>query len=146
MLTLDDLRFVAVVAQSTTLAAAARELDVTPPAVTQRLRQIEDRLKVRLVDRSTRRLVLTDEGELVVASARPVLEAVSDLEESLASRRGAVAGHLRVVAPFGFGRRYVAPVVSAFQQAHPEVTTALTLLETPQKLPPESWDVLVHVG
>lgn len=63
MITAEDLRFFSIIAVSRSLAAAARQLDVTPPAVTQRLRQLETKLQVRIVDRSTRHLRLTDEGE-----------------------------------------------------------------------------------
>src|SRR5688500_5378860 len=104
MLSVEDLRFFAMVARSPTLAAAARALDVSPSAVTQRLRQLEARLKVRLVDRSTRRLVLTDEGELLAERGRAVVGAVEEITEALPTRRGSVTGRLRVVAPFGFGR------------------------------------------
>lgn len=146
MLSLEDLRFFTTVARSRTLAAAARELDVTPPAVTQRLRQIEARLKVRLLDRSTRHLVLTDEGEVLATRGLAILADIDDITDTLATRRGAVRGHLRIVAPFGFGRRFVAPVVAAFQRNNPEITATLTLSENPYQLPRESWDVLVHIG
>lgn len=146
MLSLDDLRFFTMVARSRTLAAAARALDVTPPAVTQRLRQLESRLKVRLLDRSTRHLALTDEGEMLAARALPVIAELDELTETLAARRGTVAGHLRIVAPFGFGRRFVAPLVATFQRDNPETTTSMTLAENPYRLPQASWDVLVHIG
>src|SRR5262245_47214884 len=113
MLSLEDLRFFAIVARSSTLAGAARALDVTPPAVTQRLRQLELRLKVRLLDRSTRHLVLTDEGKILAARGGAVIADIEAITETLANRRGTVMGHLRIVAPFGFGRRYVAPIVAA---------------------------------
>jgi DNA-binding transcriptional LysR family regulator len=134
------------VARSRTLAAAARALDVTPPAVTQRLRQLETRLKVQLLDRSTRHLVLTDEGEILAAHGLKVIANVDEIAETLAARRGTVAGHLRIVAPFGFGRRFVAPIAAAFQRDNPETTTTMTLSENPYQLPQESWDILVHIG
>jgi DNA-binding transcriptional LysR family regulator len=146
MISLEDLRFFAVVARHPTLAAAARSLDVSPSAVTQRLRQLEARLRVRLVDRSTRRLVLTDEGELLAERGIAVLGAADEIAEALATRRGAVTGLLRVVAPFGFGRRYVASAAAEFRRLYPESTIALSLSENPQRLPEGSWDVLVHVG
>lgn len=146
MLSLDDLRFFVVIARSRTLAEAARALDVSAPAVTQRLSQLEKRLKVRLLDRSTRHLVLTDEGDLLAVRGPAILAGVEDITETLATRRGTVTGHLRIVASFGFGRRFVAPVVAHFQQEHPETSTTLTLSENPYQLPLQSWDVLVHIG
>ena len=65
MISSEDLRFFNVLAQSASLAEAARKMDVTPPAVTQRLQALEARIGIRLIDRSGRRMVLTDEGDLV---------------------------------------------------------------------------------
>lgn len=146
MVSIEDLRFFAVVAGSPTLAAAARALDVTPPAVSQRLKQLETRLRVRLIDRSTRHLTLTGEGELLAHRGRFVLTEVDDIAEALARRRGTVGGHLRIAAPFGFGRRFVAPVVARFRIENPATTVTLTLSDNPLRLGTDSWDLLVHVG
>ena len=146
MIDADDLRFFAAVAASPSLAAAARGLNVSPPAVTQRLRALEGRLRVHLVDRSGRGLTLTDEGELLAERGRAVLGALDDLNDALAERRGEVTGHLRVVAPLGFGRRYVAPVVAAFRVRHPGVKIDLLLSDRLGRMPSETWDLAVHVG
>src|SRR5215218_8584814 len=121
MLSTADLHFFATVARSNSLAAAARELGVTPSAVTQRLQELERRIGVRLVERSGRRLTLTDEGELLAARGQAIADDLASLSEVLAARRGVVAGRLRVLAPLGFGRRYVAPVAGRFCAEHPEV-------------------------
>lgn len=146
MLTIADLDFFSAVARAQSLAAAARELDVTPSAVTQRLQDLERRVGVRLVDRTARRITLTDEGELLALQGRAITDDVAALTETLAARRGEVAGHLRVIAPFGFGRRYVAPVVAAFQSAHPAITIDLSLSDRLGRVPDSSWDVAVHIG
>lgn len=146
MLSTDDLCFFVTVATSVSLAAAARALGVTPPAVTQRLRQLETRLGVRLVDRSTKQLSLTDEGELLVARGRVVIREVENITETLASRTGVVKGHLRVAAPFGFGRRYVAAAAAQFRASYPAATLTLELSEKPARLRTDSWDIIVHVG
>ncbi|HEY0931178.1 MAG TPA: LysR family transcriptional regulator [Gemmatimonas sp.] len=146
MLTTADLDFFSTVARSPSLAAAARELDVTPSAVTQRLQELERRLGVRLVDRSGRHIALTDEGELLASRGRALADDIAELTETLSARGGAVAGHLRVVAPFGFGRAYVAPVVASFQQEHPAVTIDLMLSDRRGKVTDHSWDVAVHIG
>ena len=146
MITSEDLWFFNVVANSTSLAESARKLDVTPPAVTQRLRALEKRVGMRLVDRSGRGLSLTDEGALVAAHGRAVVDAIETLSDTLASRRNAVSGHLRIVAPHGFGRLHVAPVVDAFAKAHPGVTVTLDLSDNPAAGMLESSDVTVHIG
>jgi len=146
MLTSEDLRFFNVLAQSTSLAEAARKMDVTPPAVTQRLQALEARIGIRLIDRSGRRMVLTDEGDLVASHGMVVAEAMEALAEALANRKKSVTGHLRITAPHGFGRLHVAPVVDAFAKAHAGVTVTLDLSDHPGAHWVESSDVIVHIG
>jgi DNA-binding transcriptional LysR family regulator len=146
MINSDDLRFFNLLAGSASLAEAARRMDVTPPAVTQRLRALEARIGMRLIDRSGRRLVLTDEGELVASHGTQVADVLEALSEALANRRNAVSGHLRIAAPHGFGRLHVAPVVDAFAKAHPGVTVTVDLSDHPGAQLVESSDVIVHIG
>lgn len=146
MLTTDDLRFFIAIAGAPSLAAAARDLNVSPPAVTQRLRALEERLGVHLVDRAGRHLTLTDEGELLTERGRDVLAELSDLNDALVERQRQVTGHLRVIAPFGFGRRHVASVAAAFQEMHPQVEIDLVLSDRLGGVPASSWDLAVHVG
>jgi DNA-binding transcriptional LysR family regulator len=146
MLTSDDLAFFSVLAGAKSLAEAARTLNVTAPAVTQRLRALEERAGVRLIDRSGRRLSLTEEGSLVASHGKTVADAIDTLSEALADRRGAVSGHLRVAAPHGFGRVHVAPVLDMFARAHPNTTVMLELSDHPAALLVDSYDVVVHIG
>ncbi|WP_332773151.1 LysR family transcriptional regulator [Phenylobacterium sp.] len=146
MLTSDDLAFFVVLAGSSSLAESARKLNVTPPAVTQRLRALEARLGVRLVDRSARQLSLTDEGALVAAHGVVVSDAIESLTGALAERKGTVSGHLRIAAPHGFGRVHVAPVVGAFARMHSSVTVALELSDYPAARLIETCDVVIHIG
>src|SRR5688500_17621694 len=141
MLSSADLQFFATIARSASLAGAARELDVTPSAVTQRLQELERRVGVRLVERSGRRITLTDEGELLATRGQAIADDLSGLGEVLAARRGVVAGQLRVLAPLGFGRRFVAPVAGAFCAEHAEVRLELTLSDRLGRVPETSWDL-----
>jgi DNA-binding transcriptional LysR family regulator len=146
VLSSEDLRFFLTVASSRSLADAARTLNVTPPAVTQRLTSLESRLGIRLVERTSRRVALTDEGELLAARGRRICDELGLLADALGSRRGIVAGHLRVLAPLGFGHRYVAPAVAQVRRDYPEVTATLTLSDRPGRMAEDSWDVMVHIG
>lgn len=146
MLTSDDLVFFGVLSGSPSLADAARKLNVTPPAVTQRLKALEQRVGVRLMDRTTRGLALTDEGELLVAEGAAIIEAIEGLAESLGRRTTRVRGRLRIAAPYGFGREHVAPVAADFARRHPEATVALELSDHPSVLTSDSWDVVIHIG
>jgi len=146
MISTDDLVFFITLSTATSLADAARKLDVTPPAITQRLRLLEKRLGMRLIDRSGRHTVLTDEGELLVQHARRICDDLDNLSDTLASRRGTVTGHLRVIAPFGFGQRYVAPAIGQFRSLYPEITASLVLSDRPTRIEDDMWDVMVHIG
>lgn len=146
MITSDDLAFFAVLADSASLAEAARKLNVTPPAVSQRLQALEARAGVRLIDRTGRRTSLTDEGALVAAHGRQVAQTMEALVEALGDRTRKVSGHLRVMAPHGFGRLHVAPVAEAFARAHQGVTVSLELSDHPSAGLMDSCDLAIHIG
>ncbi|WP_336953238.1 LysR family transcriptional regulator [Sphingobium aromaticivastans] len=146
MISTDDLTFFHMIASSPSLAEAARRLNVTPPAVTQRLRALEAKVGVKLIDRTSRGLSLTDEGELVASEGATIIGAIDDLSERLASRTSQVRGHLRVAAPYGFGRRHVAPIVQQFAVDHPAASATLELSDSPIRQMSESWDIIVHIG
>lgn len=147
MISTDDLRFFAVVCASSSLSGAARSLNISAPAVSQRLHQLEARLGVQLIVRSTRGLTMTDEGELLATRGQQMLADMDLLLEDVSARRTTVTGRLRVVAPLGFGRSYVAPVVLALREQHPQVTVDLVLSDSPMKLrDTDGWDMLLHVG
>ncbi|USE77956.1 LysR family transcriptional regulator [Cupriavidus gilardii] len=150
-LTIDDLRFVLALDRLGSLAALAREENVTPPAVTKRLGQLEARLGIRLALRTTRRLQLTHEGLLLAQHATGVLEHMQTIEEALRQRSQAVAGKLKVHGPLGFGRRYLGPLLAQFQTTHPNLEVQLYLSDN-LMLPRQpvhgrdAFDVLVSIG
>ena len=146
MFSVDDLRFVVTLSGSVTLAAAARNMNVTPPAVTNAGRLLEERLGVRLVNRLGRRLALTDEGLLFVQHAATILDDMAHMTDALTARRHVVSGHLRILAPLGFGRRHVAPVVAAFRMQFPDLQIDLNLSDRPLQFRDDTWDVLIYIG
>jgi len=145
MLSIEDLRFFSVVAAGRSLADSARTLDVTPPAVSQRLAALERRLGVRLVERSRGRVHLSTEGEMVAARARMVLDELDDLQSEMAASRDELFGPLRVAAQLGFGRRHVGPLVADFQALHPNVTVDLRLFDRLTEAP-DIFHVIIHIG
>jgi DNA-binding transcriptional LysR family regulator len=141
-----DLAFFALVAKRGSLAAAAQELGITPPAASKRLAAIEGRLGVRLMQRTTRRLSLTAEGETYLVDGARVLEDLEQLERTVAGGRATPRGLLRVSATLGFGRRHIAPVLSRFARAHPEVETQLHLSDRPVNVVEQGFDLRIHLG
>ncbi len=141
-----ELLLVVELARAGGMSAAARELDVTPAAVSKRLAQIEARLGVRLFNRSTRRLSLTAEGEVYLENARRILGEIDDLDALIASRQAAPRGLLKVNAPLGFGRSYIAPAIAEFAQKYPEVSLQLQLTDRPADFVRDAFDVAVRFG
>ena len=128
------------------MVALARELNLTPPSVSRRLAQIEERLGVRLLNRTTRRISLTSEGEVYFNEAQRILGDIEELERRLASSRAAPKGLLRVNAPLGFGRSYIGPAISLFTRQFPDVEVQLHLTDRPINLPDEAIDVAIRFG
>lgn len=128
------------------LAATARELNLTPPAVSKRLAQLEQRLGVRLLNRTTRSISLTAEGELYLNSAQRILGEIEEMERQVSSSRAKPKGLLRVNAPLGFGRTHVCPAISSFVRLYPEVDVQLHLTDRPINLPDDAIDVAIRFG
>ncbi|MCY1262710.1 HTH-type transcriptional regulator DmlR [compost metagenome] len=128
------------------LAATARELNLTPPAVSKRLAQLEQRLGVRLLNRTTRSISLTAEGELYLVNAQRILGEIEEMESQISSSRAEPKGLLRVNAPLGFGRTHVGPAISSFVTRYPEVEVQLQLTDRPINLPDDAIDVAIRFG
>lgn len=141
-----DMQFFAVLAQRNSLSEAALELGLTASAVSRRLARIEDRLGVRLVNRTTRRLSLTSEGEAYLAASFDIINRIATVEEAIASARGEAQGLLRINATFQFGRKHIAPAISAFCLGHPNVQVQLVLTDAPLNIIEEGFDLQIRFG
>lgn len=144
--TAPDLAFFVLLAKLSSMTATARELGVTPPAVTKRLNLMEQKLGVRLVNRTTRRISLTNEGELYLVQATQILHQIREMEESISSGRAEPKGLLRINATPGFGRTRIAPILSRFAHVHPEVEVELHLTDRPISLVEEAYDLAIRFG
>lgn len=143
---LDEMRLFVAAVEAGSLAAAGRRLGHSPPAMTRMLAALEARLGVRLLDRSTRRLVPTEAGRRLAEQARRLL---ADYAEAMAEAAGegtAPRGRLRVAAPLVFGRLHVAPLLAAFLADRPEVTAELQLADRNVDLLEEGIDVALRIG
>lgn len=128
------------------LTAAADALDVSQPSMVRTLAALERDLGVRLLNRTTRRMSLTDEGRDFYERGRQIIAAVDDARLSLSARRAAPRGRLRIASSVALGRTYVAPVVAAYLAEHPEVTIELLLLDRVVDLVEEGIDVAVRIA
>jgi DNA-binding transcriptional LysR family regulator len=128
------------------LTAAAVELGVSLPSMVRTLAMLERELGATLLNRTTRRLHLTDEGRQYLERCRAILGQVQEAEATLHSRRAAPRGRLAVTASVLFGRRYVAPLMSELLQRHPEVSGELLLVDRVVNLVEEGVDAAVRIG
>ena len=141
---LDEFAIFVRIVEEGSLVRAAKRLHRSAPAVTRALAALEDRIGVRLIDRTTRRLAPTEAGRALYERARAVL---ADYEAAAAGARGApVRGLLRIAAPVQFGRRHVAPLATRFLDSHDGVEIELMLNDRNVDLIEEGVDVAVRIG
>lgn len=141
---LEELATLVAIIDAGSLVAASRRLQKSPPVVTRALSALEDRMGLRLVERTTRRLSPTEAGSALADRARSLL---SDYEQlSAVGSQARLQGVLRITAPVQFGRCHVAPIVSAFLNEHPDVRVELTLNDRNLDLVEEGLDLAVRIG
>jgi len=128
------------------LAKAARSIGITPAMLGRHVDGLEQRLGVKLLRRTTRQLVVTEEGAVYVEQCRRTLGELEAAEELLRSGRHMAVGHLRLTAPAGFGRRHVAPHAPAFLGQHPQVTLSCDLTDRVVDLEREGFDLGIRIG
>ena len=137
--------FVAVV-EAGSFIGAADALAVSTAAVSRQVSSLEERLGVRLLHRTTRRLSLSEEGEIFFQRARELLSELDEAEAEITARSGQASGQLRVNAPVSFGILCLAPLWGDFVAAHPDLTLDLTLSDRRVDLVEEGFDLAVRIG
>jgi DNA-binding transcriptional LysR family regulator len=141
-----ELEFFVLVNRLGSLSAAARALDITPPAATMRLASMEKRIGARLLNRSTRKISLTHEGEIYLQHATRLIDELRELYEIVSGNGHAPRGLLRVNAPLGFGRTVIAPFLSTFTARYPDVEVQLEVTDRPVDLIEKGFDLAVRFG
>ena len=137
--------FVAVAAKGS-LTAAAQAEGVAPAVIGRRIDALEERLGVKLLLRTTRRITLTHEGSAFLEDCQRLLTDLANAEASVSDGGVKASGYLRITAPAGFGRRHVAPLVPRFLALHPEVNVSLNLSDRVVDIVNEGFDCAVRVG
>ena len=141
-----DFEFFILIARLKSLSGAARALDLTPPAATKRLGLIEQRLGARLVNRTTRSVSLTPEGETYLRYATQIVAQVRQMEDDISGSRSDPHGLLRINATLGFGRTTIAPLVSDFAKRFPNVEIQFEVTDRPIDLVEEAFDMAIRFG
>ncbi|TPM37872.1 LysR family transcriptional regulator [Mesorhizobium sp. B2-3-4] len=133
-------------AQAGSLSAAARNLGIPLATVSRKISDLERHLNTRLLNRSTRRLTLTDAGHAYLAACRRILDDVDEAERAAAGEYSVPTGELAITAPVVFGRLHVLPIVTAFLAAYPDVDIRLTLADRITLLAEDHIDLAVRIG
>ena len=128
------------------MSRAAADMGVSPTTISSHLAQLEAHLGRRLLDRSTRRIDLTEDGRQYLADIRPVIEAASAAEDRMLVNPAAPRGRVRIDVPAAIGHAFVLPALPRFLKANPAVEMDLILGDRPSVFRPDGFDVLVRVG
>lgn len=142
----EDLHVFVTVARLSSFAAAAEALGVSPAYVTKRVKLLEATLGTTLFHRSTRRVVVSEDGERALHWAQKILDDAQHLVEELGTKRQAPRGVLRVCSSFGFGRRVVAPALSELSAQYPALQVRFELFDRLVDIGAEGFDLDVRVG
>jgi DNA-binding transcriptional LysR family regulator len=134
------------VAAKGSLSAAARSEGIAPAMIGRRLDALEARLGVKLLQRTTRKIVLTNEGMAFLEDCQRILADVENAEAAVSARSVNASGHLSISAPAGFGRQHVAPLIPSFLTEHRNVTLTLNLNDRVVDLLGEGIDVAIRIA
>jgi DNA-binding transcriptional LysR family regulator len=143
---MDDREVFFSVVEANSFAAAAQRLETTPASVSRHVKALEQRLGVRLLQRTTRKLSLTEAGEHYYREGRRLLQELDGLEEELTAAARELQGQLRIVAPMSFGQRRLAPVVAHFARLHTRLRISLILEDRETDLFDEAADLAIRIG
>lgn len=144
--TIDGMRTFAAAVECGSFTAAADRLCISKKLVSKYVGQLEDRLKIKLLHRTTRRLSLTEAGERYYAQCLEVLEAFDALEAGVKGGITGVSGELRISAPASFGALYVQPLLMEFQALHPGLSVSTRLSDRYVDLAEEGFDLAIRIG
>lgn len=128
------------------IGTAAERLNVAKSAVSRRLKELETRLGVKLINRTTRRLSLTETGRAYFERCQRIMADLEEADDAAGLAHGTLSGRLRVAAPLSFGNRHLAPTVARFLDMHPQIVIDLDLNDRRVDLVADGFDVAIRIG
>ncbi len=143
---LQQLRLFVRIAERGSFSAVARDCGMTQPAVSKAMAALEKQLSVRLLNRNTRHVALTQAGQHYVAHCQTLLQALDDAEQALTAAQFQLSGNLYVTAPVPFGTRFIAPLLAQFQQQNPQLSVQLHLEDQQSQWLTTPFDVAIRLG
>lgn len=143
---LEAMSIVIAVAEAGSLAAAARRMSMPVATASRKISELEEHLRVRLFDRSARRLMLTEAGSSYVAALKPILADLAEAERAASGEYASPTGELVVTAPVGLGRVHLVPILAEFLKTYPSIKVRLALGDRILSLSEEHVDVALRIG
>ncbi|MEW5669054.1 LysR substrate-binding domain-containing protein [Pseudomonas putida] len=143
---LNDLEVFLLVARRSSFTAAASELGMSSAFVSKRIQILESQLQLKLLHRSTRRVSITEDGERIYTWAQSILGVVGQMQDEIGARQGEPSGTVRIVSSPGFGRRKLAPALSALSAKYPKLDIRLDIRDHLVDLAEEGVDLDIRVG
>ena len=141
-----DLRVFHVVVEQKSMVAASRVLNVTPSSITQRIRQLENKMETKLINRGPKGIELTEEGELFHSQVEDIVSSIEHLEGLFTENKTEIKGTLKILAPLGFGNAHIADIVGNFNKIHPQLKIELELSDKPNWSECHKWDMIIYIG
>lgn len=143
---LTSLEAFVLIVETGTFSRAAARMHLSPAMVTAHISKLEDRLGVRLLNRTTRRVDLTEEGRQFLEHARTVLDAMSTAENAVRPGSGRLVGRVHIDAPASVGHAFIVPALAALRQQHPDIIIDLSLGDRGTVFRTDGYDILLRVG
>jgi len=146
MVNSDDLAFLSILASSDTMVEVAQKMNVTAPAVSTKLQNLEKKIGIILVQRRVKGLHLTEIGSRLVEESRSILYELNNLNRSINSNDLNIKGKITIVGPVGFGEKKLAPLIANFIKIHPSVSVELKLSDKPKWSDCVNTDIMFYIG
>lgn len=143
---LDNIAVFVRVVELGSLSAAGRDMRISPAVASNRIKELEKHLGVRLFNRTTRQLIPTEQGKVFYDGARKVLQAVEEAEAAVSALSGQPRGTMRVTAPLGLGRRFIASGIPEFHDRYPQIEVRLRLSDHNVDIMREGIDIAFRLG
>ena len=143
---IQDMRIFARVAAVQNLSAVGSELGLTPGTISKRIQSLEDELSARLFDRTTRSIRITEEGAAFLGHVERILSEIEAARASVDDKVSKPKGKLKIAAPAGLGRRYVAPALCEFVRSFPEIDVHVDLHDRQVNLQEDGYDLAIRSG
>lgn len=147
MLAINDIKFFITIAACKNFSTAAKQLNVSAPYVTQKLRSLEEKLGLTLIERQGRQLKVTEHGQILIDMGSGIIRQMASIEESLRAAKDDLCGHINIISPIGSGEKKLSPIIGQFKQQYPAVSIDLTLSDRPSWTDsPLQPDIMFYIG